>query len=237
MRKRIFLCVILILIMVLTACSNTTDSDSSTNNVDSQYSDVPPQPITLESLDDAVLLVKNHEYSKYAKNSEERYVAYKNMADRFMKDGYLTLATHNTASRISAYKTVLYPEVKYEDMGICYWFQQDDQKYQVLIYTQTENPECALDLKTSSLLDYYLKKSGRIGSDIETVSIEHDLIKTLTVQSWGTGDFSVMTLLDETHYLYVRAIYTQTTDDSKVVTVTELAEFVEGLTFSKIALK
>ncbi len=241
--------ILLILCFLLTACSyigttanqnNATSSPAQTSLPETtatkdlptytQGSMPPPQPVVFETFESATYFIKKREYESFVYEREDWVTAYNEMNNRFMHDGYLSVAAHKDASRLDAAIITLYPASP--DNCVCYWFELDNIHYQVMIFCTNLDEAYSINLETETFLDYANKRFTPAPGLLASIPVGHELFDALYIVPYNSSMFSysVRTMIDSTHYINVRA-------NNPDITAAGLAEFVEGLTFSKIALK
>ena len=216
MRKIRFFAFLLVLVLLyLTACA----SKASVTTV-SKSQPRPPQPIQFDTFSEVAFFVDEPELDTYAE--QDFRDAYRQMAEAFQKDGYITYVSHADAQRYNE-KVTLFPQVTYEDLGAGYWFVFEEKTYQVVVYTVKEGEGYRVDAGDGAMLAYYTKRMGNAPANTETVtSRQEQLNEVLFIKSENTA--VAYAFLDETHYIKVRC-------SEKESTVSLLVTFIEGLSF------
>lgn len=188
----------------------------------------PPQPINFDSIEAAIAYVQREDYSEY---DEEEQIAYQHMNSVLMEDGYLYQVLHDSATFNTGRGISLYPQVKYEDVGICYWYEYQGKHFYVLVYHIREGEEYAIDLETEDFVDYYMKRFTTSDENRAEMKTEHPLFKTLV--SWsqeeeiGKKQINFYCMIDDSHYIRIRS------DAEKSV----FADFVEGIVLNKVNIE
>jgi hypothetical protein len=222
MKKKIFILLLIIVGVTLCACATSKFNDIETP----QTNPAPPQPILFNTLEDAIAFIHNPDLSNYNENFQN---AYQNMITEFQDDGYINTVTHNVAMKYDNTVT-LYPEATYEDVGIHYLFVFNKELYQVVIYTIKAGEEYVMDPQTETIVDYYSK---RWGSDCAVSSAQptnNALVPMVFFTETADGRICAQSLIDEGHYMVVRA-------KSDAVNISDLVAFIEGLKVERIALE
>ncbi len=230
MNKNFIVCLVIMAFILFALCSCVADSEvigtnsdtSSTNsNNNISYVPVPAQPITFPTIDHAVMFVQSPNLDDYR---EEWHSVYDSMIASFSSYGYMVSVSHKVANHLSD-EVTLYPEAKYEDVGLCFWFELNDTLYQVMIY----------NIKTGE--DYYVKSEEDIAdylikrfqisenASFEYIETDHQLMTTMLL-SRANEKLCVRSFLNESQYIQVIADIDQDT----------MRAFVEGLQFGKIDL-
>lgn len=151
------------------------------------------------------------------------------MIAAFQRDGYINTFTHNVATKYDNTVT-LYPEVTYEDVGIHYFFRFNQELYQVVVYTIKAGEEYVMDPQTETIVDYYNKCWGsKFGVSSEQTT-NSTLMPIAFFSETADGRICAQSLIDEGHYMVVRA-------KSDVVNISDLVAFIEGLKVERIALE
>ncbi|MBE7066610.1 MAG: hypothetical protein E7385_03555 [Ruminococcaceae bacterium] len=211
---------ILLSVLLLSACGQTVDnhSDATQHDITCGGFPPPPQPIHFDSLEDTISFIKSPDMSIYY---EEYHEAYQYMIEVFREDGYVTIVANTEANRDSA--VILYPEAKYEDLGICFWFEYNENMYQVLVY----NTYYTMDKQNDDIFDYYRARGwGQNTQKTIEIFTNNEMLPSLflTIEGEG-GAIRAKALLNDLHYVVVRAI--------DKVSKTEFVRFIEGLEFEE----
>ena len=211
---------ILISVLLLSACGQTVDnqSDANKHGITCGGFPPPPQPIRFDSLEETILFIESPDMSMYY---EEYHEAYQHMVDAFREDGYVTIATNTEANRDRA--VILYPEVEYEDLGICFWFEHNENRYQVLVYSTYYT----MDKQNEDIFDYYRGRGwGQNTQKTIEIFTNNEMLPSmfLTVES-KSEVIRAKALLNNMHYIVVRAM--------DKVSKTEFVRFIEGLEFEE----
>ncbi len=181
----------------------------------------PPQPIRFDSAQDAAAFLREPNLND--KNEEER-LAYQKMADAFQKDGFLTIITHETAPYYDGSVT-LYPEANYEDIGSHIFFQYDGELYQVIVYLMAPGISARETIEA-----YYEERMGNALSITATASVDHPTVRRVVFTELANPQkLCSAALLDENHYLVVRA-------DQENATQQTMLSFIEGLRFDRLPI-
>ena len=106
MLKIRFLSFLLVFVLFgLTACASETGVTTV-----SKSQPRPPQPIQFDTFSDVAFFVDEPELDTYAE--QDFRDAYRQMAEAFQKDGYITYVSHADAQRYNE-KVTLFPQVTY----------------------------------------------------------------------------------------------------------------------------
>ena len=222
MKKQILI-IILVLLVLLSACTqNGPKEPSSTPNNDKTISDpISTQPIKFDNLDEAIKFIQEPDLSDYDPGEQRDY--YK-MVESFRLDGYITTVSHSAAKR--QIDVSLYPEVKYEDIGVRYWFDLDGAWYQVLVYNTT----VTLDINTDTIIDYYKIRYDITMGEYEIITPDHEILSSVVFQLVYNGTrFGAKALIDNNHYVIIRAFMDQ-------VDKSQFIEFIEGIEFGQLPI-
>lgn len=230
MKKDLFFCIAILALFLFTLCSCATDSEvtltnshTSPSNINDNISHmpVPAQPISFPTLDHAVMFIQSPNLDEYR---AEWHSAYDSMVASFSSYGYMVSVSHKIADRLRD-EVTLYPEVKYEDVGLCFWFELDDTHYQVMIYNIKTDEEYHVKSE-EDIADYLIKRfSVSENANFEYIETDHQLVPTMLL-SRTNGKICVSGLLNESQYIQVIADVDQDT----------MKSFVQGLQFGKIDL-
>ena len=222
MKKKIFILLLIIVGVTLCACATSKFNDIETP----QTNPAPPQPILFNTLEDAIAFIHNPDLSNY---NEDFQSAYKKMITAFHGDGCINAVNHNVATKYDNTVT-LYPEVTYEDVGVHYLFTFNQELYQVVVYTIKAGEEYVMDPQTETIVDYYNKRWGsKFGVSSEQTT-NSTLMPIVFFSETADGRICAQSLIDEGHYMVVRA-------KSDVVNISDLVAFIEGLKVERIALE
>lgn len=177
--------------------------------------EIPPQPIAFDCVSLAVAFLSSPDYSAYR---EDWHYAYQHMVATFQQDGYLYTVSHSEAPLYQEL-VYLYPEVKYEDVGISYYFLYEEQIIRVEIHNVKSGEEFAIDINTEDYSDYHMKRLGT-----ETAGVVHTKHPQLSMMHVSTGRLSCM--IDETHHIQICS-----DADSEII-----IRFIEGLSISSVPI-
>lgn len=219
MKKCILALAVLSTVLFLVACTDLTRSPDTTltPTAPSSHGETPPQPITFDNLESAVDFLQNPDYSNYNDKWES---AYQQMVEDFASDGYLLTASHKTAT-VSYDKVTLFPCVKYEDIGVAYWFDLNGESYQVMLYNTKTGAEHSVNLESQDITDYNVVRFGvSEDAEFERITVNHPNISEM-ILSTRNSHICAQSMIDETHYIIVTAV-----TDTNAET---LKSFIEGL--------
>lgn len=228
MKKQILI-IILVMLVLLSACSqngqNVKEPSPTQNDDIIPSGPIPTQPIRFENLDEAIKFIKEPDLSEY---HESEHSDYYEMIDAFKSDGYITTVSHSVAER--NINVSLYPEAKYEDIGVSYWFDLNGAMYQVLVYNTKAGEDFLLDKNTDTIIDYYKIRYDVTMSDYEIIKPDHEILSSMVFQLVYNGTrFGAKALIDNNHYIIVRAFIDQ-------VNQSEFIEFIEGLELGQMII-
>lgn len=203
-------------------------SDESTSNgEDSTTPPVnpgmpPPQPIRFDNFSEALAFIKANDCTDYENYPDTYQIAYKNMLETFLKDGFVFRGARQDATPLLEVVT-LYPEVTNEDAGIAYWFQWNTVEYQIMIYHTKKGDEYKINIENESYADYELKRFGKLNASAEIVENSgHEIFKTIYMEPWN-NKLGAYCMIDSSHYIAVRADVEKDT----------LIAFINGLQLEK----
>lgn len=174
-----------------------------------------PQPIPFDNISIAVAFLNSPTYSAYR---EDWHAAYQHMVTTFQQDGFLYTVSHSKAPLYQEL-VYLYPEVKYEDVGISFYFIYEEQIFRVEIHNVKSGEEFAIDVNTEDYSDYRMKRLGKEPEGV--INTKHPQLNKLYV---STGRLSCM--VDETHYIQICSYA-----DTEII-----IRFIEDLSISSVPI-
>lgn len=172
--------------------------------------DPPPQPIFFESFESAQTFLLSADLSSYSEKEQE---AYEKMIRVFREDGFLYRASCRGMS-IPDGNVFLFPEARYEDIGIGCWFQGGDDWYLVIVYHVREGKERAV------VEDWTKEYEGtyEIGVNADRRSVN------VLFRYWTQGSSTYFFgYLDDRHYFLIKG----------TAPAGRIAEVIRGLSLEK----
>lgn len=230
--KRVLLIITVILCVALASCAQpvsttpneTVNTTANNSSFPPMNSPAPPQPIGFSTIEDAMDFIRSPNYSDYKGYKDNWISTYQAMVASFISDGYITNVSHSTAKQHND-RVTLYPEAKFEDIGICFWFDYNEVPYQVIIRNTKDGDDYLLDLQTEDILDYNIKRFS-LQEDLvgEYLNTGHALMHTMLLGTFNYTSLTASCMIDETHYIVIRAEVDQDA----------MRSFIEGLQIDKI---
>ena len=181
---------------------------------------INPQPISFNSLDDAISFLKTIDYSYTAEHwsySDEDKNAYDHMAKIFNDNGYL-YEIDNLENKYQISRIALYPEIERgEDSGISYWVKHNGAEYYIVIYNVKADIE--IDENSPSIKDYW---KSRIGYDLagKIFSVSNEFFSEININYINGRNFA-RGFIDPSHHALIRSTESEET----------IIEFIEQLNF------
>ena len=173
---------------------------------------VAPQPVSFEDLSAVVEALNGYNLDVYPEQYRETY---REMYDRFNREKFVYQVQDNDVIINQADRSVaLFPNVRYEDIGIGYYLTFQDQTYHITIYCA--NPDIAAG--SNGIAEYLQKRTGRrtdkeITLQDRTISLTYPLDDSLQSEIYASA------WIDESHYFTAKAI---TSEEEMTVFLNEL---------------
>ncbi len=170
----------------------------------------PAQPIDFESYEAILNFIRNYDGTgdscpeANAAWPDEFVDKYLEMNERFKKEGFFYEIVNSPDSEISRY--VLFPNAKYEDIGVCCYIVYRETLYQCIVYSTKENYD--LFSEGHSLYEYmkWRMNNPNLREDIRDKTQSCEVLRYDGGKTDGSvqGSYSYMeTPIDNTHYLMI----------------------------------
>ena len=194
MKRIISLIIVCIFLFVCSSCDNASEADLftsdiyldeteenglnlSSNDQNTGYSIMPAQPIRFYNMNDVIDFILKDDCSEY---NNAFIPSYENMLAQFNKDGYLIVA-HSSVADIITDNIALYPETKYEDIGIHYFFSYEEFDFQLLVYNVKELNLTSLIGENETIMDYRSNRFGFVSTATKVVQDSTRNIKSFYI--------------------------------------------------------
>ena len=174
-----------------------------------------PMPVSFENLNDVAEALNGNYLNVYPEE-------YFEIHDRFSRDGFIYQVQDNDAIANQADRSVvLFPNVRYEDVGIGYYLTFHDQTYHITVYSANTD----IASQSDGIADYLQKRTGRrtdkeITLQDRTVSLTYPLDDSLQSEIYASA------WIDESHYFTAKAITSEE----------EMTVFLKELHFTKFMI-
>ncbi|MBQ7172111.1 MAG: hypothetical protein IJR89_07535 [Clostridia bacterium] len=175
----------------------------------------PPQPLRFDSFESARDFIISAELSSYSEKEQE---AYEKMNRVFRKDGFFYRASYREEG-IPPREITLFPEAKYEDVGIGSWFVVDDVWYQFVVYHIREGEDCVT-------VENRLMNTSQGEYEIP-VNVNQALNTILFRYREASGEVFFFGFLDDQHYFWIKG---KASED-------RIGEIIRNITFEKCLLE
>ena len=214
----------------------TAPQDPSVPNTEPPppHGPIPPQPIRFEDFDAVLAFILDPDYENYNKKSRS---AYEHMVGDFWSDGYILKASHKSATLYG--KHSVYPDVTGEDVGISFWFEFEDDIYQVILYNTRDGEEYTVDPESQDIVDYFelrnIPGTVELLADRQRITVDNPSMPEVLLCS---PEYPMLRprafgMLDATHYIRVSSY----SEEAAHPDVDQLIRFLEGLNIVQCPLK
>lgn len=175
-----------------------------------------PQPVSFEDLTAVVDALNGYNLDVYPEQYRETY---REMYNRFNREKFVyQVQDHDAIVNQSDRPVALFPNVRYEDIGIGYDLTFQDKTYHITFYCANADITAGSDV----IADYLQKRMGRrtdkeITVQDRTVSLTYPLDDALHTELYAGA------WVDESHYFVVKAVTSEE----------EMTEFLNKLQINK----
>lgn len=232
MKKQVTLVLIVLVLVLLSAscrknnsgidASPTGEMNSASPSEPVSTHFIPAQPLSFDGLEETLDFIRKSDCSSY---KPEDQPVYEGMIDVFQKDKAVYEISNNEYDYFNN-TVVLFPEQKYEDVGIARYFIDGDTLYQVVVYYVKDGEAYAIDMQAETFKEYYTKRYDVSYAFWQTISTSNPVLNILYVQPFGEEKRSAHCMLDAQHYIVIR---TSASDE-------DLIKFANALMIQRVQL-